>query len=126
MSACTTLRDGTDMAVSLAMLLVRRNSCKHIAPTAAPPALWLDLQGEFRRPLHLSTLRIGQRVDHGEMVGAWNFFIMGLRPGPRPRICHGAALTLEFARLQSADGGIEAASGSQGPEQRRDLACRRG
>src|SRR5262249_7328437 len=68
-------------------------------------------------------LRIGQRIDDGEMVGSRGLLVTRLRPGLLTSLRNGAALRLELARFKPAGHGIENTVGRDWPKQRRNLSC---
>ena len=67
-------------------------------------------------------VRIGQRVDHGEMVGAGDLLVARQRHALLPGVGDRLALTQEFARFQRTDDGVEAAARRNAPEDRRYTA----
>src|ERR1700692_3489893 len=85
----------------------KRNWRNHIASKAAPPELRLDLPRQFGDARRHCTVGIGQRIDHGIVVGAGDLFVARLRPGLPPGLRDGLALALEFARFEPADDGVK-------------------
>ena len=77
--------------------------------------------GELGEAGDHGALRIGQRIDHREMVGPGDFLVTRACARLAPCLRNDAALAQEFARLQAADHGVEDAPRGRGPEQRGDL-----
>src|SRR3981189_2068832 len=89
--------------------------------TAPLPTL-RNLLRQLHEPADHGALRIGQRIDDGEMVHAGDRLVAGLRAALAPGLGNAAALAQELARLQTADHGIEHAAFRRRPGERRGLA----
>ena len=73
-------------------------------PSLSPGAIGsrarsLDAVGEVAHAPRHGAAGIGQRIDHGEMIGARHFLVAGLRHALAPGFRDAAALAQEFARF---------------------------
>src|ERR1043166_5146999 len=78
--------------------------------------------GKRREPPHHRAVRVGERVEDGEVVGCRHRLVARRDAHLAPGVRDDAALAQELGRLERAHDGIERASRGRRPEQRRDAA----
>src|SRR6266849_2933068 len=65
---------------------------------------------QLRQSLHHLALRIGERIDHREVVGAGDLLVAGIGAVRAPGFHDAPALAQELARFEPAHGGLERAA----------------
>ena len=112
-------------------LIFAASACRHAAhgrPAAEPAeSLRLDARAPVRRCARSSRFGIGQRIDHGEMVGAGDLLVTRVGAAPAARLRRVSRLwRLNSLEFEPADDSVERTARRNRPEQRRHFARRGG